>query len=246
MPFESFMRNEFIPIRNEFILDRNYGKLLRKAPEWIHSRLEYIHSGSGFFIVRGTFFYSLTLGWLLWTVHTETPVPLCVHTAQLPDRGHVALTHAALGWEGQLAPLLWLPRPGAAAGPRAAPPGGRLQAGLGPGLLWVRSGFSPLRGDAAQPPLHHPGRLAHTPAYLHMCTNILQSFVDIFTKYYLWSTHFLCSRGSQDCVTWHGGVYCDSRQPRPATPVFWTIFHNFYLEAAAWKLKIMLPDPFFT
>ena len=55
--------------------------------------------------------------------------------------------------------------------PRAAPPGGRLQAGLGPGLLWVRSGFSPLRGDAAQPPLHHPGRLAHTPAYLHMCTN---------------------------------------------------------------------------
>ena len=56
------MRNEFIPIRNEFILDKNYGKLLRKAPEWIHSRLEYIHTGSGFFIVRGTFFYSLTLG----------------------------------------------------------------------------------------------------------------------------------------------------------------------------------------
>ena len=55
MPFESFMRNEFIPIRNEFILV------------------------------------------------------------------HVALTHAALGWEGQLALLLWLPRPGAAAGPRAAP-----------------------------------------------------------------------------------------------------------------------------
>ena len=47
-------------------------------------------------------------------MHTETPVPLCVHTAQLPDRGHVALTHAALGWEGQLAPLLWLPPPGAA------------------------------------------------------------------------------------------------------------------------------------
>ena len=106
------MRNEFIPIRNEFILDKNYGKLLRKAPEWIHSRLEYIHSGSGFFIVRGTFFYSLTLGWLLWTVHTETPVPLCVHTAQLPDRGHVALTHAALRWRrtactSSAAPSTW-------------------------------------------------------------------------------------------------------------------------------------------
>ena len=116
--------------------------------------------------------------------------------------------------------------------PRAAPPGGRLQAGLGPGLLWVRSGFSPLRGDAAQPPLHHPGRLAHTPAYLHMCTNhkYIAKFCRHIYQYYLLSTHFLCCRGSQDCVTWHGGVYCDSRQPRPATPVFRTIFHNFYLE----------------
>ena len=137
------MRNEFIPIRNEFILDKNYGKLLRKAPEWIHSRLEYIHSGSGFFIVRGTFFYSLTLGWLLWTVHTETPVPLCVHTAQLPDRGHVALTHAALGWEGQLAPLLWLPRPGTAAGTMKKPVPEWIHSGtewIYSGSEWIHSG----------------------------------------------------------------------------------------------------------
>ena len=35
----------------------------------------------------------------------------------------------------------------------------------------------------------------------HIYTNQSQNFVDTSTKYYLLSTHFLCSQGSQDCVT---------------------------------------------
>ena len=51
-------------------------------------------------------------------------------------------------------------------------------------------------------------------------TNLSQNFVDTFIKYYLLSIIYtLYAAGvRRDCVKWHGGVYRDSRQPRPATP----------------------------
>ena len=174
------MRNEFIPIRNEFILDRNYGKLLRKALEWIHSRLEYIHSGSGFFIGRGTFLYSLTLGclnapnfWFYCELCTQKRQCHCVSTLLGYLTGGMSHWHMQpCNEEEQLAeqPFAY----GAAF------------------ALFVETQHSRLYTTQAAW-LTHP----------HIYTNQSQNFVDTSTKYYLLSTHFLCSQGSQDCVTWH-------------------------------------------
>ena len=75
-----------------------------------------------------------------------------------------------------------------------APPSGRLQAGHGLAYseygaafaLFVETQHSRLYTSQAW--LTHP----------HIYTNQSQNFVNTSTKYYLLSTHFLYSRGSQD------------------------------------------------
>ena len=209
--WEMLNRNECIPVRYEFIPERN--EFIPNRNEIIPDR--YWNWGSWIVSKNKTFYVGKGSGSIIFNFQAAAAVErkkgeLCLlkvlcgmNSFQSGMNSFLCMSHWHMQpWDGKdslhffcgshalallLDPVL----------PRAAPPCGRLRAGLGPGLLWVRSGFSPLRGDTAQPPLHHPGRLAHTPAYLHMCTNISQSFVDIFTKYYLWSTHFLCSRGSQ-------------------------------------------------
>ena len=53
-------------------------------------------------------------------------------------------------------------------------------------------------------------------------TNLSQNFVDTFIKYHLLSIIYtLYAAGvRRDCVKWHGGVYRESCQPHPTTPVF--------------------------